>query len=84
MYIRELDQLPEAFSRNKKTFNNKIKAVVQDFYDSGSEYAEIVYDDYEYAASSSVYSGARHAVMALDLPIDVFMLRGGVYLRRRD
>ena len=55
-----------------------------DFYDSDLDYAEVEFDNGEYANSYSMYSGLQKAVRSLDVEVEVVMIQGGVYLRRAD
>lgn len=79
-----IDNLPEVFSRSKRSFNNNLKKLILNFYHSPHDYAEVIFDDSEYASSNSLSSGISRAIQVLHLEDDlkVQQLQGKVYLRR--
>lgn len=87
MYLRPLDRLPEKGWRQSSRSNNKIKTMLFEFYESDSDFAEVVFMKGEYSSSSSLYSGIKKALESpsfRDLSIAVDFIQGGVYLRREE
>lgn len=84
MNLKPIDNLPSRKNRNMKPNNNRLQSIIMDFYDFDLDYAEVLFDNGEYANSYSMYSGLQKAVRSLDVPVEVQMIQGGVYLRRTD
>lgn len=84
MYRNAIPELPSTLSRNSKEKNNRLKQLILDFYNSTDDYSELFFDHGEYASSVSLYTGAKKAIESLQIPVEVIMIRGGVYLRRTD
>lgn len=82
MHSKMIKELPDNKSRNRKSTNNKLKRLIIDFFDSGDDYNEIIFDSDEYSSSVSLYTGAKKAIYSLNIPVEVVMIHGGVYLRR--
>jgi len=55
-----------------------------DFYESGRDYAMVAFSNNEYKSPSSLYSGLKKGANSLDIPVDVRMIQGEIYLERRD
>lgn len=84
MYLKPVDRLPEKHVRNSFRANNKLKELVLSFYNSTDEYAEVEFQHGEYLSNQNLYSGIKRAIKALDLPLEVDMIQGGIYLRRTE
>lgn len=80
MRLNYINALPSKLSRN----NHSLKAIVLEFYNSEDDYAEVEFDNGEYVSSHSLCDGLRKAIHALDVPVKVTMIQGGVYLERTD
>lgn len=80
MRLNPIAQLPSKLARN----NHSLKAIIMDFYNSEDDYAEVEFDSGEYVSNQSLCDGLRKAVNALDLPVRVTMIQGGVYLERTE
>lgn len=84
MQINKIDRFPDDTQRNTKVSNNNIRRLLMDFYESDMDYAEIEFSHGEYSTSQSLYSGLRKSIASLQLPIEVRLIQGGVYLGRLD
>lgn len=80
MRVNGIKSLPKKETRN----NHSLKAIILDFYNSTDDYAEVEFDSGEYISSMSLYDGLKKAVKSLELPVQVTMIQGGVYLERTD
>lgn len=80
MKLNSLASLPLKLARN----NHSLKAIILEFYNSEDDYAEVEFDNGEYVSSHSLCDGLRKAIHALDVPVKVIMIQGGVYLKRAD
>lgn len=78
MKLNSLSELPCKNSRN----NHGLKTIILEFYNSEDDYAEVEFDNGEYVSSHSLCDGLRKAIIALDIPVKVRMIQGGVYLER--
>lgn len=82
MLVTRIDRYPDDTTRNTKVSNNDIRRLLFDFYESDMDYAEVTFNSDEYSTSQSLYSGLKKAISKVDLPVEVRLIQGAVYLGR--
>lgn len=84
MRIQNISEFPSDATRNIKMSNNSLKQCLIDFYNSGQAFGAVIFSSDEYSSSASLYTGIMKAVKNLELPFQVKMIHGEIYIRRMD
>lgn len=84
MYFTKIERIPNWKRRNSKLINNSIQQHIIDFYESNVNCAKVEFDEYEYASVYSLYSGVKKAIHTLELPLEIKLVHGEIYIRRID
>lgn len=84
MFLHYLNQIPESPRRNCRPNNNRLQKALIDFYKSEKKCAMVDFSPDEYKSSISLYTGLRKGANALDLPVNIRMVQGEIYLERTE